>query len=340
MMSDLDDRPVFIAGPDRSGTTLLYALLASHPAISMVRRMNYWRWFYGRYGDLKDQQNFERILDRLMNYKRMQRLHPDAERIRSEFWHGEPSYARLLALFLRQHAEQDGKTRWGDKSLHTEHYAGLVLEQFPQAKIIHMSRDPRDRYASVRKRFGKDNPRLAGATARWLESMNVAAKNRQKYPESYLIVRYEDLASRPEETARRICEFIGEKYAPEMLSMEGAAEYRNSGGNSSFNKIQPGAISTSPIGRYREVLSPFEILFIQRFAGRVMRDLGYETVEVKLSPTQALRFYGWFLPLTLARMSVWSVINAVVFKRKAVVPANRFIDGRVDNDYEFGGSHV
>ena len=32
--------PVFIAGADRSGTTLLFALLASHPNISMSRRTN------------------------------------------------------------------------------------------------------------------------------------------------------------------------------------------------------------------------------------------------------------------------------------------------------------
>ena len=50
----IDNQPIFIAGPDRSGTTLLYALLASHPNISMVRRTNFWRWFYGRYGDLSN----------------------------------------------------------------------------------------------------------------------------------------------------------------------------------------------------------------------------------------------------------------------------------------------
>ena len=46
--------PVFIAGADRSGTTLLFALLASHPNISMVRRTNMWRYFHQRYGDLGD----------------------------------------------------------------------------------------------------------------------------------------------------------------------------------------------------------------------------------------------------------------------------------------------
>ncbi|MGH9260048.1 MAG: sulfotransferase, partial [Acidimicrobiales bacterium] len=52
--------PLFIAGPDRSGTTLMYALLASHPDVSMVRRTNMWRYFHGRYGDLAEPANLER----------------------------------------------------------------------------------------------------------------------------------------------------------------------------------------------------------------------------------------------------------------------------------------
>jgi hypothetical protein len=122
--------------------------------------------------------------------------------------------------------------------------------------------------------------------------------------------------------------------------MEGATEYRNSGGNSSFNKIQPGAITTSPIGRYREVLSAFETCFIQLFAGKAMRDFGYVLDDVKLSPPQRVKFYGWYLPMHFARMSWWVILNAFLFKRKARVPASRFIDGQVDGSYRLGGSNV
>jgi hypothetical protein len=107
--------PLFIAGPDRSGTTLLYALIASHPNISMVRRTNYWRWFYGRYGDLGNMENFDQLLNRMLSYKRIAPLQPDGVRIREEFLQGERSYGRLFALFHEHNAERQGKTRWGDK---------------------------------------------------------------------------------------------------------------------------------------------------------------------------------------------------------------------------------
>lgn len=322
----IEDQPIFIAGPDRSGTTLLYALLASHPNISMVRRMNFWRWFYRRYGNLKNPENFERLLDRLLRYKRLQRLHLDGGRIRQEFIQGEPSYARLFALLMRHNAERKGKIRWGEKSLHTERYADLVFANFPKAKIIHMTRDPRDRYASVRKRFGGDNPRIASATQRWISSMRAAQKNLKKYPDRYLIVRFEDLASNPEDTARIICDFIGEDFVPEMLTMEGEVEYRDSGGNSSFSKIQPGTISTQPIGRYRQVLTPFELKFIQRFAGPLMEQFDYSLENVHLTLKQKIGFYGWFLPQYFIRMVAIHMLSTVLFYRKEPVPASRFID--------------
>lgn len=316
--------PLFIAGPDRSGTTLLYALIASHPNISMVRRTNYWRWFYGRYGDLGNMENFDQLLNRMLSYKRIAPLQPDGVRIREEFLQGERSYGRLFALFHEHNAERQGKTRWGDKSLHTEHYIDTVLKEFPLAKIIHTIRDPRDRYASVRKRFGGDNPRLGASTARWLASINAARRNKRKYPENYMIIRFEDLVSDPEKVCREICEFIGEEYDPQMLTMEGANRYKNSGGNSSFEKIAPGSISTKPVGRYKQVLSGAEIGFIQLFTRKIMREFGYSLETISLTLKEKAKYYSWTLPSHIVRMVGWRVLTILFSKKRARVPESRF----------------
>lgn len=322
----MNTEPIFIAGPDRSGTTLLYALLASHPNISMSRRTNFWRWFYGRYGDLAQKENFERCLADLLRYKRTKRLNPDAERIRTEFWQGQPSYGRLFSIFLQHNAERIGKPRWGDKSLHTEHYTEQLFLEFPNAKIIHTTRDPRDRYASVRKRFGRDNPRLAAATGRWLASMRAAENNLKKYPDNYRVITFENLVSDTEGTLKSLCAFIGEEYSPEMLTMQGASEYRESGGNSSFNKITPGAISTSPVGRFRSVLSPTEIAFIQQYAGKSMETFGYSLDTVHFSFGERLRFSLLVFPFQSARMMGGMALESLLFKKNARVPAARFTD--------------
>ncbi|MBI5298450.1 MAG: sulfotransferase [Chloroflexi bacterium] len=320
----MTDGPIFIAGPDRSGTTLLFALLASHPNISMVRRTNMWRYFHNRYGDLGQEDNFERCFNEMLRYNRIQTfLQPDAERIRAAFGSEKPTYGRLFSLFHQQHAESLGKFRWGDKSLHTEHYAARVFAEFPDAKILHITRDPRDRYASVRKRHGRDVPRLGGANGRWLLSMRKAVDNQKRFPDRYKIVRFEDLAGRPEASLKEICAFVGEEYTPEMLSMSGASDHVSSGGNSSFGKIEPGQISQKPIGRYREVLSNVEIAYIQLVGGSFMQQFGYPLDPIQLSGMEKLKFYGQVLPSSLVRMVGWMLVSTLKIQRGEPIPRSR-----------------
>jgi Sulfotransferase family len=314
------EAPVFIAGPDRSGTTLMYALLASHPNVSMVRRTNMWRYFHGRYGDLTDQANLERCLDAMVGYRRMRHLRPDRDRIRREFLQGAPTYGRLFALFHEHNATRSGATRWGDKSLHTEHYAERVFEEFPDARIIHMVRDPRDRYASVRARHGRELSRVGPSTGRWLASARAARRNQARYPGRYLLVRYEDLAREPGPTVRRVCVATGLDYSPCLLSLSGAPEHRDGGGNSSFGDLEPGLISTRAIGRFRVAVPPADVAFIQLVAGRLMVALGYDRAGVELTPSSRVHFWLAKLPVDLARMLGWMALAWARRRRGVAVP--------------------
>lgn len=332
----MSPKPIFICGPDRSGTTLIYALLASHPNLSMVRRTNMWRYFYDRYGELSRPENLERCLSDMTRYNRMRHLLPDRERIRREFRQGEPTYGRLFALFHEHNAERAGRTRWGDKSLHTERYVDHVVAEFPDARIIQMVRDPRDRYASVRKRFGRDTPRLGASAGRWLLAQYYGHRNHKRYPDNTMFVRFETLASEPEATLRQICEFIQEPYAPEMLTMQGAKRYATSGGNSSFDRIAPGVISTKPIGRYRSVLTPHEIAYIQFVCGREMAAFDYEPDPVSFALPDQLQFAAVTVPYQTARMAGWLAVNLFELRKGVRVPSTRLMPE--PNDLN-GGKH-
>ncbi len=308
------EKPVFIAGPDRSGTTLMYALLASHPQVSMVRRTNMWRYFYRKYGDIRDQENFERCLTDMVRYNRMRHLNPDPDRIRQDFWEGEPTYGHLFSLFHIHFMESREKTRWGDKSLHTEHYAAEIFHEFPLAKIVHMVRDPRDRYASVRNRNGQNRRRFGGATARWLMSTRAGRDNQDRFPDNYRIVRFEELLANPETKVKEICDFIEAPFSQEMFSLSGDPEYAKKGGNSSFGSITPGVISTKPVKRYRKTLSATEIAFIQRCARREMLEQNYELDTPEFDPQERLQYLAVDFPIHLARMAGSMVVST--FKRK------------------------
>ncbi len=318
--------PVFVAGAERSGTSLLYALLTSHPQIAMMRRTNYWAYFHHQFGDLSQPKNFERCLQAMMRYKRIHVWQPDPERLRQEFAQGEPSYGRLLTILARQYAQKKGKPRWGDKSLNTERYADAVFATFPEARLIHIIRDPRDRYASALKRWQVIRGEAGSGTAAWLASAHLAWRNERRFAGRYMVVRYETLVAQPEATLRDICRFLDEPYTPAMIAMHGAAEFRDEGGNSSYGTRQPGQISTNSVGRYRQMLSPQAIAFIQQAARRQMLAFGYELEPMHWSARERLRFALVDWPLNMVRMWAWHARETYYDVTGRVLPDRRIVD--------------
>jgi hypothetical protein len=317
--------PIYIAGLERSGTSLIFALLGSHPNIAMTRRTNLWTHFYNQYGDLSQPQNFERCLSMMMRYKRLEPLRPDPERIAREYWQGEPTYGRLFALVEEHYAERMGKSRWGDKSLNTERYAVPIFASYPDARIIHMIRDPRDRYSSAVTRWKVSRGGVGAGIAMWLSSVNYAERNQKRYPQKYKIVRYEDVVNQPETSLREICNFIGEDYSHEMLMMKEAESFRDEGGNSSYGQREPGVISAKSIGKYQQVLSRRQIAFMQLLARHKMMALAYPLEIIHLSPGEKLLFGSVDLPLNLTRLGTWLLREAYFNKKGRVLPSYRII---------------
>ena len=210
--------------------------------------------------------------------------------------------------------------------MNTEQYAGPILAAYPTARILHMVRDPRDRYASVQTRWDQPLAGLGGRTAEWLTSVKLGYRSLRRYPHNYRLVFYEQLASRPDEVLRDICAFVGEPYADEMLSMQGATRFRQQGSNSSYGRRQEGAISTDSIGRFREVLSPGQIAFIQWSAGDWMAAFGYQREPVRLSWGDRICFLTAKLPLELVRSAAWRARNSYENRTGRTVPTFRLVD--------------
>ena len=104
-----------------------------------------WPRYYGRYGDLGRPEQLERCLADMLKSKHIRALEPDPARIRQEFRQGEPTYGRLFALFQEHFAERQGKARWGDQLGFVERYVDPIFAAYPEARLIHMIRDQRER---------------------------------------------------------------------------------------------------------------------------------------------------------------------------------------------------
>lgn len=325
-MSDSSKGPVFVGGAERTGTSLMFALLTSHPNISMTRRTNFWRYIDLKFGDLSERSNLDACLDVMKRYKRMVAIGPDWEWIEAEFAAGEPTYGRLYGLLQESQASRAGKPRWGDKSLLNERYAERIFEEFPNARIIQLIRDPRDRYASVLARWKVRRGGVGAGMGEWFDSVRHAEANVERWPNKCLILRYEDLVAEPVGEMRRICDFIDEPFDEEMMTMRGAERFREEGANSSYGKRPTGSISTSSVGKYVGVLSPLQVRYIETVARSAMRRYGYVEAAPDADELDAVRFYAAVLPFEELRRRGWQARGVWNTMRAKSVPGYRFVD--------------
>jgi hypothetical protein len=284
----LDQGPIFLAGADRSGIGLLGELLERHPRIAMTRRTDFWTRYRGRFGDLRSPENVDRCLQVMAADRRLKVFEPDRDRLLADLA-ATPTYARLFESLQRQRMERMGKVRWGDKSLGSERHAEWILRSFPTARMIHVIRDPRDRYVSQKYHRTVGRGGVGAGAAIWLRSVRLAERNARRHPERYLILSYESLVADPEGILREVCDFIGEDYSSDLLHLG----------------ERTGAIHTRSVGRFRAQLPPQEVILLQWAAGRRLGRHGYDIERVQLAGWEKLRFNLVELPVNTIRMVLW-----------------------------------
>lgn len=297
--------PIFLAGVDRSGIGLLGEVLECHPAVSMTRRTNFWAHYAGRFGSLTSAAAVDRCLDEMMRNTRVRVLRPDRARLRAAFLDGPPTYERLFEQLQLQLMELRGCTRWGDKSLGAEEFAGRILSAYPTAMMIHVLRDPRDRYASQ----CHHRPRRPGGpghgAALWHWSERLARRHSRIYTGRYLVVRYEDLVSDPGHWLDTVRSFL-DLEVPPTTGGAGARE-----------------LTTASVGRHRRDLTPGQRRFLQLALARGMRRWRYPSEQVDLTLAPTLAFWTRTVPVESVRAAAWRVGRALRHQIGRVPSARR-----------------
>ena len=258
--SSLAVRPVFICGAHRSGTTLMRDLLDGHPALVVLpAEASY-------FGDLQ---------------RRMARLSADdAASLLGQTWlrrlanpNNQPPFwllgrssaeaspyldfarrllawlsacpAPLAAVALAYAGRLDGVTGWIEKTPGTERHLDAIRAAFPEAKVIHVVRAPRDVAASHKALISRADesatgmPAALGALAR---SCRIAARNvRREPPARYRIVHYEDLVARRDQVMSEIAAFLAITSHEALLrpTIAGLATVKNSSFPDEGDRLPP-----------------------------------------------------------------------------------------------------
>ena len=139
-------------------------------------------------------------------------------------------------------------------------------------QVIHLVRDGRDVALSYRAaHFGPKH--VYPLARRWRTYLATAEEARATLgDQAFLQVRYEDLVTAPEGELRRICRFLGEEFAPSMLTFYQGRTLHGDQRNAQ-NLRRP--VMSQNVGRWRTEMTPREIRIFEALAGTDLERYGY-----------------------------------------------------------------
>lgn len=291
--------PIFIIGTERSGSNALRILLNAHPNIASPHPPHLLRYLApieAAYGDLSIERGLSRLIDDAIWITRWH-INP---------WDSVPSREDVRNLLRSRdvlgvndaiyqwYARLNRKVRWACKSTFSLYYLrALDAYYYPDARFIWLVRDPRDVVASSKSSVFNPSSALKVAQL-WSEQQSIVRRELDGREDKIFMLRYEDLAEAPETAAKRICEFIGEPFLPQMLDAFSGHEARKSAklSNSWANVTRP--ISNFSVGSHRARLTDSETVCVEALTGRLMAVCGYATNEC----TSEFRLSLWRIALS------------------------------------------
>src|SRR5690606_6754755 len=142
------DRPIFVMGCPRSGTTMLQLMLHAHPRIAIPPENRFVLPIYSRrreFGDLRDPENRRRLAAAIIGGKgtlktKFKHLGLDAAAITEAIVNGPPTVGSAIGAVFRGYAQRFDKPRWGDKRPAYHHYLPFIRRMFPDAQFVQLVR--------------------------------------------------------------------------------------------------------------------------------------------------------------------------------------------------------
>jgi tetratricopeptide (TPR) repeat protein len=193
-----DERPVFVVGMPRSGTTLTEQILAAHPSVLGIGE----RPFAARAASWVGQACGGQV-----------------ERLDADILAGAAALHRAELDKLAARCPSP-PMRIVDKMPDNYLQLGLIALMFPRARLIHVRRDPRDIAVSCwfqRFRRLRWADRMEGIAERLLQHDRIMAHWRAVLPVPLFEFDYEDLVGDPAGVSRALLDFIGLPWDPRVL---------------------------------------------------------------------------------------------------------------------------
>ena len=197
--------PIFIVGMPRTGTTLLERILGGHPQIALCGELNDFRMQYKWVSDHFCLGFFDRSAVQQLD---------------------KVDYHLLGQRYLQHVAWRvSGSAYFTDKNPGNFMMAGLILRALPQARIIHLRRNPMDScFSNLKELFGSNahpySYDFSDLATHYRNYSRLMSHWHDLAPGQILDLNYEDMVSDPDAAARRVMSYCGLSYQPSQIRVE------------------------------------------------------------------------------------------------------------------------
>ncbi len=285
----LQDIPIFfVVGRPRSGTTLLRTLFDAHPNVLVPPECQLIVNLYPRYGKVNNwtKEKLENFYHDLQSQWRFDVWPLDHKKLHSSLMdcEGEQTFGTICKVVYHEYKsifKHGMLLTLGDKNPGYTIYTKRLIKIFPEAKFIHIIRDYRDNFVSIRN-VDFELPFISVTVSKWRYFVKQFRNTSDKYPGTHLEIKYEDLVADPEDQFRHLCEFIGIPFSEKPFDFYKKSE--------EVLKIYPSdlilkyhssllkKINTSRCGLWKNELSESELRVADACAGKYAALTGHDRI--------------------------------------------------------------
>ena len=272
------DRPIFVVGCPRSGTTMLQLMLHAHSRIALPPESRFLLPVYERrheFGDLAGEEQRRALARFIVGTAQFGDLGLDPAEVTGAIVAAPPTLGSALGTVFKLYAGRFGKPRWGDKRPSYLRNLPVILRLFPDAQIVNIMRDGRDCVASLKETpWCPDN--LGKQIDYWARSADASMRAAREYPaDVYHQVRYEDLVADPRTHLREICEFLGEEYEPAMARPSEVAPVAVPA-YKTWHSLTRSEVTTARVSSWQQRLTPEQVARCEAVFGDRLEHFGYQ----------------------------------------------------------------
>lgn len=268
--AEISQRPTFVVGFPRSGTSLLRSIVSTHPLLQLAPETHFLSTWMPRFADadLADEDAFGRFWSAYSGDDQFGALELDAGELRTRVLAGERTWKGIFTTVMQAHAELYGKPGWGEKTpAHFEHLDTL-FGWYPEARVLFVIRDPR---AVVMSWQALDsawtNRPLPWIVAGWKKS--VAAALEWRADRRVHTFRYEDVVAG---SLRGLFDHLDLDYPEAELSNRAGV------GRPKGTYDPRGPIRSGGHDRWRDGMDRRSLATVEAAAAAEMEEFGYEPV--------------------------------------------------------------